>query len=175
MGDHGDVDEGLAGLDRAFVIFGEAAVPVEPAEDAFDDPAIRQHMKAGMNAMDQPRAPQPLHEGSTSGDLVGRIGPDDLREFHLLLEFRQHQWAAVPILHARRSDDRRSDQPQRVHDEMQLAAVQDDRGPPASSVIGRRRVLLPASKPRAPPCSVVFTDWLSRIAAVGLGVLPTDR
>lgn len=36
----------------------------------------------------------------------------------------------------------------------------------------RPLIFFPASKPRVPPASVVFTLWLSRMAAVGVSLRP---
>src|SRR2546421_11541975 len=36
----------------------------------------------------------------------------------------------------------------------------------------RPLIFLPASYPRSPPCSVVLTDWLSRMPALGVGSRP---
>jgi hypothetical protein len=53
---------------------------------------------------------------------------------------------------------------ERVGDDVTLAAPCLRRG--------RLLIFLPASKPRGPPLSVVFTDWLSMTPAVGLASRP---
>ena len=44
--DHGDVEQGLAGLRETFVVLAQATKLSQPGERAFDDPALRQYFNA---------------------------------------------------------------------------------------------------------------------------------
>jgi hypothetical protein len=69
------------------------------------------------------------------------------------------QATAVAILNVRRVNHERYDQTQRVDDYMTLAA----------------KDFLPRVVPAIPPFSAVFTDWLSMMPTLGVGLLPTLR
>ena len=76
----------------------------------------------------------------------------DVKWFHALQQIAE----AIGILNIRRMDEDAEQQPVRVHRDVPLAPLQPLRGIPTTW----------------PPLSVVFTLWVSMIAAVGLGSRP---
>jgi hypothetical protein len=84
------------------------------------------------------------------------IGPDHPQARERVPEECQQGFGPVTILHTRRGDNDGQDQPERVDEEMPLAAFD----------------LFVDIKAAEPPFSVVFTDWLSRIPALGWRRLP---
>ena len=57
--DHGDVNEGFAGLGMELIVFAEPAVVVDPGDGAFDDPAAGQQDETlgGVRAFDDLQDP----------------------------------------------------------------------------------------------------------------------
>ena len=86
------------------------------------------------------------------------VRPDLLEARELADQFRQNELGSVSILNARGVDHDREDQAQGIDDEMALTTG----------------YLLARIKAARPPFSVVFTDWLSTTAALGLASFPTD-
>lgn len=78
------------------------------------------------------------------------INPDAGEAGHLAQERREHACGPLPILHAGRLPGQTKEQSQGIDDKMAFASR-----------------TLPASAETAPPFSVVFPDWLSRITALG--------
>ncbi len=74
-------------------------------------------------------------------------------------EIEQNQLASIPVGDVGRVDDEREDETLRVHQDVPLASLQ----------------LLAAVIAREPPFAVVLTDWLSRIATLGLTSRPARR
>ena len=70
----------------------------------------------------------------------------------------EQQFGAVPVLNIGRMDDYRNNQTQRVYQQVAFATVD----------------FLAGIISMDPPFSVVLTDWLSRIAALGSGSRPTE-
>ena len=88
--------------------------------------------------------------------MIPAISPDQLQARKSSHQFRQDCIRSVPIRHIRRVDNDREDQSERVDDDMPLASLD----------------LLAAIVTAQPPFSVVFTDWLSMIAAEGVDSRP---
>jgi hypothetical protein len=68
----------------------------------------------------------------------------------------QHQARTIPVLNIGRMDDGNKDQPKNVYEQMALATVD-----PLASIVAVRA-----------PLSVVLTDWLSMMAALGCRLRP---
>jgi hypothetical protein len=77
----------------------------------------------------------------------------------------QQRREAVSILNTGGSDLAFDRQAERIDGDMSFAALDFSATPSLS--------LLPASKPRGPPASVVSTDWLSATTAIGAGSRPS--
>jgi len=132
----------------------------EPGERAFDDPPSGKQLKSNLilelaNDLQGPSTParQPFHQ--LSG--VPAIRPDQRNRGEQSGRFEEQQLGPVTILNRRRMHHHRQQQPQRIYQEMTLATVD----------------FLAGVVPMYPPFSVVFTDWLSTIPAVGSGFFPS--
>src|SRR5215216_3292745 len=155
--DHSDPDHRLTRLGEVFIIFAHASVAIEPAQGPFDNPALRD----GHNALEavgtlrnlqadrplEPQRPDPVHQGTG----IGSVGPDMPQPRKLVPEDRKYGLGAITVLHAGSRDDHREDQPERIAEEVALAAFD----------------LLVGIKAAEPPFSVVLTDWLSMMPALG--------
>jgi hypothetical protein len=155
--DHAYPNQRFARLGEVLVIFTQAAVAVEPPQGPLDTPPFRAHRKP-LGALG------PLNNLQTYGvmhpqrldprDQLARIrllGPDHPQTRDFVSENRQHGVGPVTVLHTRRGDDDGQDQAERVDEEMPLAAFD----------------LCVDINAAEPPCSVVFTDWLSRSPELG--------
>jgi site-specific DNA recombinase len=89
--------------------------------------------------------------------LVALVGPDQAQPREPHQRPPQHQLGAVGLLDVRRMDHHDQQQAQRIDEDVAFAAVY---------ALGR----IIAARP---PFSVVLTDWLSRIAALGVGSRPS--
>jgi len=155
--DHDHPDHRFARPGEVLVIFTQAAVAVEPPQGPLDNPPFRAHRKplGALGPLDHLQTygvirPQRLDPCDQLAG-IGLIGPDHPQTRELVPEACQHGFSPVTILHTRRGDDDGEDQPERVDEEMPLAAFD----------------LFMDIKAAEPPFSVVFTDWLSIIPALG--------
>jgi len=157
---HGQVNHGLAALGEHLVILAETSVSLEPPEGSLDDPPLGQddetcHIVAALDDLQNPTAKFSRPVDQLSG--IAAVGPDQLQPRETAFEFRQHQFGPVAVLDAGGMHHHGQHQSKRVYDEMTLSAVD----------------FLAGIVPTRPPFSTVFTDWLSRIAAEGLGFRPS--
>ena len=76
----------------------------------------------------------------------------------------EQQLTALAVVDIGGMDHRFEYQANRVHEDL-------PKGRPRL----RPFTFLPPSKPRGPPCSVIFALWLSMIAALGVGSRPARR
>ena len=157
---HGQIDHGLAALGERFVVLAQAAVSSEPREGSLDDPTLGQnheprHVVAALDDLQNPPAqfPRPFDQLAR----IAAIGPDQLQPAETALEQGQHEFGPVAILDVGGMHHHGQQQTQRVYDDMTLAPVD---------------LLAGVVSPR-PPFSTVFTDWLSMIAAEGVGFRPS--
>jgi hypothetical protein len=160
--DHGDPNHRFTRPGEVLVIFTQTAVAVEPPQGPLDNPPFRTHGKplGALGPFDnlqaygvmQPQRPDPCDQLAR----IRLIGPDHPQTRELVPENCQQGLGPVTILHTRRGDDDGQDQPERVDEEMPLAALD----------------LFVRIKAADPPFSVVFTDWLSMSPAVGWRRLP---
>ena len=158
--DHGQVDEVLAGSRVEFIIFAEPTIAAQPGEGPLDDPAMRQHLETnGLLAT-------PDDFQFPAGDLlnpllqlagVAGIGPDQLQSRTLPANLRDDLLCPVAILNVGRVNHHADDQSQGIDDKMAFASFNF-----LASVIAAL----------GPPFSPVLVDWLSRIAALGVGSRP---
>ena len=88
---------------------------------------------------------------------VAAVGPDQLQPPEAALEQSRHQLGPVAVLNVGGMYHHGQHQAQRVYDDMTLATMDFLAG-----VVATR-----------PPFSTVFTDWLSMIAAEGVGCRPS--
>ena len=105
---------------------------------------------------DQAQAQGEAHGGKVVAG-VGAVGKEDLQEAVQGLQLGQDEEGSVAILDVGGMNGDREEKPERIDADMALAPVD----------------LLAGVVPADPPFSVVFTLWLSRIAAVGLASRPS--
>ena len=158
---HGDADQGLTAFRQFFVVFAQAPVSPKPSKGSFDDPAVRQefetlHVVASFDNLQNPTAQllRPLDQFSR----IAAIGPNEFQAGEEPHEFCEQQFGAVAVLNIRRVDHDADQEPQGVHGQVALAAF----------------YFLPRVIAANPFFSVVFTDWLSMIAALGLASRPAS-
>jgi hypothetical protein len=160
--DHRHLDHGFTGLRQPFVLFTQAPVAIEPATRALDDLALRDHdePRDGVAAFGdlqadrslRPQGPDPVHQRSG----IGSIRPDVPEPPILVSEDVKELFRPIAILDAGSRHHHRQDQPEGIDQEMPLASLD----------------LFARVIAAEPPFSVVFTDWLSRIPALGWRRLP---
>jgi len=135
----------------------------QPGKGAFDDPPFRQDLEAAnvvaalhdlqtQTAAIAKRS-HPLDERSG----VATVGPDETEAHERVRESSEHELRAVAILNVAAVNDDGEDQPERVDDQMAL-----------STLYFLARIVTAAA-----PREVVFTDWLSMIAADGIRSRPS--
>jgi hypothetical protein len=146
-----------------FVVAHQAAVPTDPGEGAFDDPALGQNLEAvQIGALDDFQMP-----GAGARDARGHarspisaIGVDALDEGEAASGLAQELVRAVAVLDVGGMDDDIQQEAERIDENVPLAAerflarivaLRIDRGPPFKA-------------PRA--------VWLSMMAALGLASRP---
>ena len=177
--DHGEVDPGFFTAGEQFVVLGQSAPSGEPSERSLHDPATRKDMEPfrpdllpihfspfrGPDAsqatpgvfdnLDLPtqRRLDPLDKAAF---LVSTIGPDQLETRKALSERREQVFATVVVLKTGLMHELVHDQAVGIHQDMALAAFD----------------LLATVVAAPPPFWLVFTDWLSIIAALGVGSRP---
>jgi hypothetical protein len=155
--DHDHLDHRVACPGEVRVILTQAAVAVEPPQGPLDNPPCRAHHEplGALGPLDNLQPYRVMHPQRLDprDQLAGisRIGPDHPPTRALGPEACQHDCSPVTIWHTRRGADDGQDQPARVNQEMPLAAF----------------ALCVGITAAEPPLSVVFTDWLSILPALG--------
>ena len=157
---HRNLNPCLAGLWQSFIILAQPTTPTQPCQCAFDDPSARQHLKmvAVRRTLDNLQKPTtectgPLYQLSC----IAAISPYQLESRKSPQKLGQHELDPVSVLDVRSMDDNGQKQSQSVYDDMALAS----------------RDLLARIVATRPPFSVVLTDWLSIMAALGVGSRPS--
>ena len=157
--DHCDTYHGFASVGEILVVFAEASVAAQPTERSFHDPAMGEDMESlqvigSANDLEDPAT----DVGNPSDQLAGipAIGPDQLDSREKRPYFLQQQLGPVAILDVGRMHHHPEQQPYGIYEDMPLAAVD----------------LLAGVVAVRPPFSVVLTDWLSMIAALGCSSRP---
>jgi hypothetical protein len=90
---------------------------------------------------------------------VSSIGPDELKSAESFAQAFEDQFSAVAVLHGGFVDDDGDNQAECVDDNVAFSPVD----------------LLARVISAKPPFSVVLTDWLSMMAALGVGLRPQAR
>ena len=159
--DHGKEDHGLAVLRQGLVVFGQATVLAEPGEGAFHDPALGQDDESPgrVSFHDLDNATAPAADPMQELPGIGAVGKDHLQPTQASAQVLEQQPGAIAVLEVGRMHHQRHDQPERVHDQMPLAAVD----------------LLGGVEAAIPPFSAVLIDWLSRMPTEGVGFRPAFR
>lgn len=153
--------EGKCVVVAVLPIFGEAATSIEPADGAFDDPALRLDNKAFRVVA----TPDDLgHEvGQDMSNAVGKDRPgigavrEQLaQEGELSEQGGQQQHTTIAVLHVGGGDQGVQQQPELVDQDVAFLTLDQLAG------------VEPMRIDRRPPFSALFTLWLSMMQAVGL-------
>ena len=158
---HRDMNPGFRCFRQGLIVLAQPTTPAQPGESAFYDPPARQHLKLVAVRRSSDDLKQPASEGTSPIDQLSRVrpvSPNQLEPGVPSGQFTQHQFGSVSVLNIGRVDDDRHKQTKRINYDMALAA---------SDLLAR------VISPR-PPFSVVLTDWLSMMAALGAGSCPSD-
>ena len=158
---HRNMNPSFSCFRQGFVVLAEPTTPTQPSQSAFYNPPTRQHLKPVTVRRASDDLQQPATEGTSPIDQlpsVAPIGPDQLEPGVSPGQSAQHQFGSVAVLDIRSVDNDRQKQAKRINYQMALAA-----GDLLARIIAPR-----------PPFSVVLTDWLSMMAALGVGSRPSD-
>ena len=157
---HSYVDPHLRCIGQSFVVLAQPTAPAEPRECSFNHPSSRQHLKVvavsrALHNLEHPacHGPDPLDQLSS----IASIGPDQPHSGESPSQFIDDQLGSISILNIGRMHHHRKQQPHGIYNDVSLSTVDL-----LASVIATR-----------PPFSVVFTDWLSMMAALGVGLPPS--
>jgi hypothetical protein len=152
--DHTHINHCFAAFRQILIIFAETTVAAQPTKGSFDDPSVGQNLEApNLRAFDNVQSPATDPFGP-SNELSGisAIRPDQCQTAKAPLEPTQNISRSVAVLNAGGMNDHGQQQSQCIHNHVTLA--------PAYFLA---RIIAAAR----PPFSVVFTLWLSMIAALG--------
>ena len=158
--DHGQVDDRFAAFGERLVVFAQPTITPEPGKGSLDDPTLGQNLEAGhiVAAFDDLQYPVAHFLGPLDQFAgVAPVGPDQLELGELPDQFGQHQLGPIAVLDIGGMHNDDQEQAHRVYDDVSLASLD----------------LLASVVTARPPFSAVFTDWLSMIAAEGLGFRPS--
>lgn len=159
--DHSNDYHGFTAMGQCFVVLRQSAVLTQPSESPLDDPSFRQHDKlvqcGTLDDFDETSGPAacPVNKPAS----IATVGEDQLQASKARPQLAEQQLAAVSILNVGRMDDQRHDQADGIDDQMTLAA----------------KDFLARIVPAIPPFSAVFTDWLSMMPTLGVGLRPAFR
>ena len=157
---HGDVNPSLTGGGQSFIVFAQPSTSAQPSQGSFYYPAARQHLEAMTfwGTLDDLQQPVPNRVSPTHQlPGIGTVGPNQLEARKATQELAEHQLGAIPILNIGGMDHHGQEQSQGIHYNVAFAST---------------NLLARVVTPR-PPFSVVFTDWLSIMAALGVGSRPS--
>ena len=147
---------------KGFEVLAQPAAPTNPCQRSFDHPSPRQHLKVMAAPSDASRSPVPNPTGTSPNRPTGQRSqhsPNQSQVWKPSHQFVDNQPCPVSILDVSGVDHDSQQQPYGIHDDVAFAT-----GHLLTSIITTR-----------PPFSVVFTDWLSMMAALGVGSLPSKR
>jgi len=156
---HGELYPGLAALRGFLVVLAEAPELHQPSEGALDHPAAGKRDKALVLLGTLDDLKQPACTPGSPGNKFARVAgvrPDKAKTGESSPELAQDQLGTVSVLHPSTVHNHRQQQPQRIYRQVALAPFDP----------------LPRIEAVVPPFCVVFTDWVSMIAAEGVGLRP---
>ena len=152
--DHGEIDHRFAAGCQHFVVLAQSSVSTKPAEGPLHHPSSGQHHEthdiiAALDNLQHPAAYalRPIDQFPR----VAAIRPDQFQSRVQAPQLAEDEFGSVSVLNVRSMNGDRQDQAEDVNNNMPLATVD----------------LLARVVPSRPPFSVVFTLWLSTMAAEG--------
>ena len=150
----------LAGFRQFFEILAEPSAVAQPRQGTLQRPPPGHYLEVVAGWIpphhvqyQSPSGPSPLHQSAGAGG----IGPDQLESGEPAQQLGQYQSGSVPVLDIGGVNHYGQEQAGRIHYDVAFAP---------------RYLLAGVVAPR-PPFSVVFTDWLSMMAALGLAPRPS--
>ena len=157
---HRNMNPCLTRLRQLLVIFAQSPASSQPSQSTFNHPTTRQHLKT-MTVFRTPHNLQnpatnctcPIHQGSS----IGRICPDQLKPGESPQELSQHKLGSITVLNVSSMDHNSQQQTYGVDYDVSLASFN----------------LLTRIVAAWPPFSVVLTDWLSMMPALGVSSRPS--
>lgn len=159
--DHSNDDHRFTALGQCLVVFGQSTVLAQPRKGALDNPSFRQHdepaRRRTFDDLDETPVPPACPIDEPTG--IASVGEDQLETSEARSHLPDQQLAAVAILDVGRMDNQRHDQANGIDDQMTLTA----------------KDFLARVVPTIPPFSAVFTDWLSMMPTLGVGLRPSFR
>ena len=150
----------LAGFRQFFVVFAESPTPAQPGQGALHHPPAGQQLKPVAVPIPAHHAQHPTTGGPSPRHQLASVcpvSPDHFEPGEPVQQLDQHQLGPIPVLDVGGMNCYRQEQPGGIHYNVALAP----------------RYLLPRIVAPGPPFSVVFTDWLSMMAALGVASLPS--
>jgi hypothetical protein len=152
---HRNMNPSFRTFRQSLIVFAEPSIAAQPPKGALHHPPPRQHFKAvaTQGALDHLEEPAAQGIGPTNQlPAIHAISPDQLEHGEVPLEL-----GPLRVLEISPMNHYRQQQSQGVHYDMALAAGD----------------LLARIVASGPPFSVVLTVWLSMMAALGVGALPS--
>ena len=155
--DHGHVNHGFTAGGQRFVVQAQPTVLAEPSKRPLDNPPFRQdHEPVEVPAFDNLNGASALTTGPVhKRTRIRPIGPDPSQPSKTPTHAFQHLRRPVAVLDIGRMHRHRQDQAERVYKDVTFTPFD----------------LLASVVPALPPFPVL-TVWLSRIAALGVGLRP---
>ena len=122
--DRSQIDEALAALKSAFIVFREPSPSTEPTEGSFDYPTMRQNDKiVGIAALDDFNGPMAyfLRPGNKFSGIAA-VSPDKKQARKQILGSEQEKLCSVPVLDIGRMDNHKQYEAKLVSQNMALAS-----------------------------------------------------
>jgi len=158
--DHSHIDHRFTAIGQRFIIFAESTVFGEPTKGSLHNPAFGENLKimkvTPLNNINNPMELLlgPRHKGTT----ITAIGPDQLQSRTPSTKLAQDLFAAGMVLNVRGMNDQGNNQAKRIDQNMTFTPL----------------YLLARIVATVPPFRRL-TLWLSRMAALGVGLRPFLR
>ena len=157
---HRYVHPGLRCFRQSLVVLAQPPTTAQPSQCSFHHPSPGQHFKAMAVAGTLYDLQDPTEKGGhpvSQLPTVAAFSPDKLQVWKSSQQFTDDQLGTIPVLDVGRVDHHRQQQSHGIYDDMPLPS-----GDPLARIVAAR-----------PPFSVVLTLWLSMMAALGSGFLPS--
>jgi len=156
---HSDADHCFAVVCNHLIVLCQSPVSPEPSKGSFDDPSFGQDGKSFnvVAALDDfQRTTQSLFCPFNQLAGIAAVRPNEREAAKALAQVFKDQLGSVAILNGGLVDDHGDNEPEGVNDNVPLSSVNF-----LSGIVSAK-----------PPFSVVLTDWLSMMAALGVGSRP---